>query len=96
MYRVGRKAYSHGNYIRPTYIDVWKWARQLAAENHVSLSEFVSHALFVFMTGRMPQDGRLRGTNRRELVSVQRLQRDAIARKNEAILRNAGKLSKGG
>ena len=62
MYRVGRKAFAHGNYIRPTYVEVWRLARRLAEENSVSLSEFISHALYVFMTGHVPPDGKLKGS----------------------------------
>lgn len=61
MYRSGRKAYAHSNYIRPSYSHVWHEADRQAASNGVSLSEFVSHALYVFMTGREPADGKLTG-----------------------------------
>ena len=70
MYRVGKKAYSHGNYIRPTYVAVWREARQQAERNGVSLSEFISHALYVFMTGHEPKQGKLRGRNRVQIRSI--------------------------
>lgn len=59
MYRVYRngkvtKAWQHGNYIKHEYGDVWSMAESEAAEAHVSLSEFISHALYVFMLGREP------------------------------------------
>lgn len=55
MYRLKKsKAYSHGNYIRPNYISVWFEAYWQAAKLGVSLSEFISHALYVFMTGKEP------------------------------------------
>lgn len=71
MYRVGKKAYSHGNYIRPTYIAVWREAAQQAEANGVSLSEFISHALYVFMTGHAPKNGKLRGRNTMQIARVQ-------------------------
>lgn len=59
--RLYTKAYQHGNYIRPTYVAVWTEAARQAEEHGVSLSEFISHALYVFMTGRAPEDGKLSG-----------------------------------
>lgn len=70
MYRVGKKAYSHGNYIRPTYIAVWREAQRQAEENGVSLSEFISHALYVFMTGHVPKNGKLQGRNLTQIRSI--------------------------
>ena len=63
MYRVGKHAYSHGNYIRPTYLDVWRESKRQADKAGVSLSEFISHALYVFMTGHEPEHGKLHGVN---------------------------------
>jgi hypothetical protein len=55
MYKLKKgKAYQHGNYIRPNYTSVWFEAYWQASEMGVSLSEFISHALYVFMTGREP------------------------------------------
>jgi hypothetical protein len=72
MYRIkgSRKAWSHGNYIRPTYVDIWREASAQAEEVGVSLSEFISHALYVFMTGRAPKNGKLRGKN---VVQIERV-----------------------
>lgn len=54
IYRKGRrvKARAHSNYIRPDYVEVWKAARTQAEREGVSLSRFVCHALYKFMTGK--------------------------------------------
>jgi hypothetical protein len=57
------KARAHGNYIRPEYVAVWREALRQAKANNVSLSEFVSQALYYFMTGKRPDGTTLRGRN---------------------------------
>jgi hypothetical protein len=63
IFRGASKAHAHGNYIRPDYVSVWKEAERQAKANHVSLSEFVSQALYFFMTGTRPPDNALHGRN---------------------------------
>jgi hypothetical protein len=72
IYRDGirKNAWSHGNYIRPTFSAIWREAERRAALEGVSLSEFTSHALFVFMTGENPVGGKLRGQNVQEVRNV--------------------------
>lgn len=57
------KAWSHGNYIRPDYVSVWSEAARQADAQGMSLSEFVSQALYTFMTGKRPTGDTLRGRN---------------------------------
>jgi hypothetical protein len=57
------KACAHGAYIRPDYISVWREAARQADAQGLSLSEFVSQALYVFMTGKRPHEEVLRGRN---------------------------------
>lgn len=58
-----RKSFQHGNYIRPEYVSIWKEALRQAKANNVSLSEFVSQALYYFMTGKRPDEKTLSGRN---------------------------------
>lgn len=63
MYRVGRSAFAHGVYIRPLYQEVWDEMDRQARAHGVSVSTFVNHALFVYMTGAEPEDSKLTGKN---------------------------------
>lgn len=64
MYRVGKHAYAHGVYIRPgEYVDMWRTVARLAKEADVSISEFVSHNMYIIVEGGISPNSRL-GTTR--------------------------------
>jgi hypothetical protein len=51
MYKIkGSHAYSHGCYIRPgEYVTLWREIRRQARELNISVSEFVSHSMHLFL-----------------------------------------------
>jgi hypothetical protein len=51
MFKIkGSHAYSHGCYIRPgEYVDLWREIRRQAKELNISVSEFVSHSMYLFL-----------------------------------------------
>jgi hypothetical protein len=53
MYKIkGSHAYSHGCYIRPgEYTDLWKLITRHAKESEISISEYVSHCMYIFYYG---------------------------------------------
>jgi hypothetical protein len=52
----GSHAYSHGCYIRPgEYVDLWREIKRQARDLDISVSEFVSHCMHLYLLGKMAE-----------------------------------------
>lgn len=71
MYRLrGSKAYAHGCYIRPgEYVELWREVKYQARTLNISVSEFVSHSMHLFMTGTVAKYSKLKKNERRKKVA---------------------------
>lgn len=61
MYRIkGSHAFSHGCYIRPgEYVDLWREIKHQSRTLGISVSEFVSHSMHLFLTGEVAKYSKL-------------------------------------
>lgn len=72
MYKIkGSHAYSHGCYIRPgEYVELWREIKYQAKLLNISVSEFVSHSMHLFMLGKTAKYSKLNKQENRKLRSV--------------------------